>query len=59
MEVIDENPDDIQWEGVYCSLFLEPTDSVDNGGVISILSDSEYSPIKKNNNEATVIGYLE
>ena len=58
-EASGENPDDIQLESVGCSLFVYPTDTIDTGGVISIFSASEYEPVHKNNNGATVIDYLD
>ena len=45
--------------GVYWSLVVDPTDSVDTVEVISIRSTSEDAPVNKNNNDATVIGYLD
>ena len=58
-EASGENPDDIQREGFYCSLFLYPTDTVDTAGVISILYSSEYEPLNKKKNGSTVIEYLD
>ena len=40
-------------------MLVNPTDSVDNGRVISICYASENTPANKKNNDATVIRYLE
>ena len=58
-ETSDENPGDIQL-GVYTAIWLliQPI-LFDTGGVIYIRSASEYSPVNKNNNDTTVIGYLD
>ena len=58
-EASDENPDDLQWEGVYCYMIGDTTDSVDTEGIISISSASAYVPVMNNNNNVTVIEHLE
>ena len=58
-ESSDDNPDDLQWEGVYWSLVVDPNYYFYTGGVIYIFSTSEDAPLNKNNNDPTVIGYLD
>ena len=58
-EASDKNPDNLQIEGFYFSLVVDPTDYVGPGGVISIICASEYSPLNKNNYDVTVIDYLD
>ena len=40
-------------------MVFDPTDFFETGGVIYIISASEYAPVNNNSNLATIIGYLE
>ena len=40
-------------------MVVDPTDSIDTGGVISNSSASQYAAVNKNINDKTVIAYLE